>query len=1572
MKRLYVVAALTVFVCVCAQADEEGMSRTSWGRFAWWEMNPSAETATWVDGLLSYNVTLEGLSGVIRSRQGERWLGGPPANTQPLRGNSRIWQIKLGGGEGGVSNIVLARTWKFSTDPEDKGVQQGWEKPGFDDAEWGTMMVGPLGEARAEATGTFEKEKARGWGAPLSILSTISPAGGKSGAWENQGLEGYDGFAWYRLEAVIPEDWKEEKVFYRCHGIDDEDHTYVNGVKIGETTYKENPNAYRAERTYEIPAEIIQWGKKNSFTVRVFDDHGFGGFTGSAPELLRGEQRVEALSVKPRKAGEAPRYVRKFNWVTKWIELPDYKMTYSLATALARVSPKGKRSTLRFDLPVRHAAYVAGGGVEVSSADGGTFYKASRDGQLEENWVLLWHGSAAGHNEDMPVLVVLHGKPTSIAVKDGEVTIDARGSSFDLGPPFGLRQLSGSDTERWAAEGLPADILEGCRFWSRATLAYPVGHKELYNVDHDREMVTFTEKYEYEIVEDDWGTEPLKIAAVPPIIACLLDADYPGKMLTQRTDPGFVGYSGPFAATVESDTAKFELPIPVEDSFAGLATPGQEDNMDEMTRATLNLMHRWSGWDWKTMDRDSGRLEHLPPDEGEPMDFDQARERALTGDYPVLGIPEDHVAGKPLDTPWTSSPLNHSILVPPFLIADPRVRPGIIASIRRLTAKMDTQWSDKVFYGGIWRAEVEPTCKKPMTYVARYLYKNLSDRFNGEAPYDFTSVSGHIAYGFKDAGLWTGRWDMVRKRWHKLLQACDPYWRNHDWATTACDNKDSRPNSSVDITWDNFGGLEALTRCAYAIGDMKTYDFLCYVRARLGLGIVAHEALQRYLQPVLRWPDNYFAGHVGEPYPPFWSGIFPESGVAREWSPPFPEGALNFVPWRFNNAGVSCPGVGFRWMAMTQPEQVRWVLGRMAKHVPNYLEGRLWGRYAENGGPPFLPSVQMDVAANSLTMRYFLPEPSDSVLADFSRLAQAPALIPFNVERMTHTHGRGQLQNLLYTRSCPMWASAWEPRVIWEGRYDPAAGEATIIVEPGDSPLRFKGSAWVKPLSVAINGKNVPERNTLKEARADGGWYYGADRKTIHVLSSEQGRIEMAIRFKAEPDAPKPAPRMVSEKAIEELETNLLTNGSFDRQVQNVARSPFVGPVTGPFLYVNRWMAPGPVLADTSGPYREGLVRQVAKPWRTAGLSLRMCAGKDAQVIQNVAAAPGPHRLTAWMQLGRRQWNAAEVECKVILQALRADGEPIKELADASLVLAPSQIERELWRPIVIEIDAPEGTNALRAGASFLPLGGDGDTEKENPVYVDDLELVRVERLTGDVTEAEKPAAPVGEGLRVRLAVHWTFDTWPSGQKVQDASGKGNHGKLAGNIYAVDGVVGKAMRFDGLTNDVTSGDFRKVAMERGNFTIAMWFKTDWTDEGGKEIFECGQDANSYPGIIFQYRVVEGERGRLETYLASVGKGEYILSRPHPQRINDGKWHHLALTVDRKGEAVTYIDGDAVHRQDISAHSSERLASRGGARLGRGRSGTPDFEFELDDFRVYSKALSQEEVLQVTDEAEAAK
>ena len=60
--------------------------------------------------------------------------------------------------------------------------------------------------------------------------------------------------------------------------IDDDDITYVNGIKIGST------NQWDAKRKYTIPAGILKEGK-NVIAVRVVDNGGGGGIYGDAADL---------------------------------------------------------------------------------------------------------------------------------------------------------------------------------------------------------------------------------------------------------------------------------------------------------------------------------------------------------------------------------------------------------------------------------------------------------------------------------------------------------------------------------------------------------------------------------------------------------------------------------------------------------------------------------------------------------------------------------------------------------------------------------------------------------------------------------------------------------------------------------------------------------------------------------------------------------------------------------------------------------------------------------------------------------------------------------------------------------------------------------------------------------------------------------------------------------------------------------------------------------------------------------------------------------------------------------------
>ncbi|HEX6430270.1 MAG TPA: sialate O-acetylesterase [Niastella sp.] len=96
------------------------------------------------------------------------------------------------------------------------------------------------------------------------------------GLWENQqpALK-IDGVMWLRKEIVIDEADAGKPAVLKLAMIDDNDITYVNGVKVGEVI------GYNVPRVYNIDAGILKKGK-NTIAVRVDDTGGGGGIYGEA------------------------------------------------------------------------------------------------------------------------------------------------------------------------------------------------------------------------------------------------------------------------------------------------------------------------------------------------------------------------------------------------------------------------------------------------------------------------------------------------------------------------------------------------------------------------------------------------------------------------------------------------------------------------------------------------------------------------------------------------------------------------------------------------------------------------------------------------------------------------------------------------------------------------------------------------------------------------------------------------------------------------------------------------------------------------------------------------------------------------------------------------------------------------------------------------------------------------------------------------------------------------------------------------------------------------------------------
>ena len=95
--------------------------------------------------------------------------------------------------------------------------------------------------------------------------------------WESQplGLADLDGVVWYRKEVMLDPEAAQKPVTLSLGTIDDNDITYVNGIRVGST------KSWNQNRVYAVPAGVFRPGK-NLITVRVEDTGGGGGFYGDS------------------------------------------------------------------------------------------------------------------------------------------------------------------------------------------------------------------------------------------------------------------------------------------------------------------------------------------------------------------------------------------------------------------------------------------------------------------------------------------------------------------------------------------------------------------------------------------------------------------------------------------------------------------------------------------------------------------------------------------------------------------------------------------------------------------------------------------------------------------------------------------------------------------------------------------------------------------------------------------------------------------------------------------------------------------------------------------------------------------------------------------------------------------------------------------------------------------------------------------------------------------------------------------------------------------------------------------
>lgn len=170
------------------------------------------------------------------------------------------------------------------------------------------------------------------------------------------------------------------------------------------------------------------------------------------------------------------------------------------------------------------------------------------------------------------------------------------------------------------------------------------------------------------------------------------------------------------------------------------------------------------------------------------------------------------------------------------------------------------------------------------------------------------------------------------------------------------------------------------------------------------------------------------------------------------------------------------------------------------------------------------------------------------------------------------------------------------------------------------------------------------------------------------------------------------------------------------------------------------------------------------------------------------------------------------------------------------------------------------------------------------------------------VAQAGPDKAPVtAESLGKGLVLHMTFDRDETSGRVTDSSGQGNHGTASGVRWTPDSKLGGAYEF------TTDGDEIVVtnnpSLNPEDLTLSAWIKTQ--NKTGDHYWRRIFDKSYTKGYALS---VAGDwKGNLWNGRVSMemGPGGHLLVSN--SRVDDGQWHHVAMTFDGS-EELLYVDG----------------------------------------------------------------
>lgn len=168
---------------------------------------------------------------------------------------------------------------------------------------------------------------------------------------------------------------------------------------------------------------------------------------------------------------------------------------------------------------------------------------------------------------------------------------------------------------------------------------------------------------------------------------------------------------------------------------------------------------------------------------------------------------------------------------------------------------------------------------------------------------------------------------------------------------------------------------------------------------------------------------------------------------------------------------------------------------------------------------------------------------------------------------------------------------------------------------------------------------------------------------------------------------------------------------------------------------------------------------------------------------------------------------------------------------------------------------------------------------------------------------------------------------------------------------------------------VNAGTSPLLNVGKANFSMLAWFKYSKTaDDWHATIIEKADFAMPRHGYLLCVRgnLDPNNKGKpLFWFGLAQGAGVHLFGT---SPINDGKWHHLAATADRKGAMKLYRDGKLEAEKDISAQQKENEDNHKPFTIG-GEAGVASrslVDGVIDEAALFNVVLTEDQITEIAE------